>query len=83
MLVSLQPRLHVQTTLQRVILQNDVESAKINKSKQRTAFPPNFVHSIDSTHMLMTAAACMKAGPSSPHLLDTLPQLAHSKGSKA
>ena len=30
--------------------------------RQRTAFPPNFVHSLDSTHMMMTAIACKKAG---------------------
>ncbi|PQM39425.1 DNA-directed RNA polymerase 2 chloroplastic/mitochondrial [Prunus yedoensis var. nudiflora] len=26
------------------------------------AFPPNFVHSLDSSHMMMTAIACKKAG---------------------
>merc|ERR1712146_67223 len=30
--------------------------------KQSSAFPPNFVHSLDSTHMLQTAAACTKDG---------------------
>jgi len=29
---------------------------------QKTAFPPNFVHSLDSTHMLMTAIAMRDAG---------------------
>lgn len=28
----------------------------------KTAFPPNFVHSLDSSHMMMTAVACGKAG---------------------
>lgn len=32
------------------------------RSKQRTAFPPNFVHSLDSTHMLLTALRCRDAG---------------------
>lgn len=32
----------------------------MNKSKQNTAFPPNYVHSIDSTHMMYTAIACTK-----------------------
>lgn len=27
-------------------------------SKQRSAFPPNYVHSLDSTHMMYTANAC-------------------------
>ncbi|EGD83185.1 single-subunit RNA polymerase [Salpingoeca rosetta] len=30
--------------------------------KQGSAFPPNFVHSLDSTHMMMTANACRKDG---------------------
>nr|ABD96891.1 hypothetical protein [Tarenaya spinosa] len=30
--------------------------------RQRTAFPPNFVHSLDGSHMMMTAVACRKAG---------------------
>lgn len=30
--------------------------------KQRNAFPPNFVHSLDSTHMMLTAQFCEQAG---------------------
>lgn len=45
--------------------------------RQRTAFPPNFVHSLDGSHMMMTAVACRKEGlnfagspihPSLPHI---------------
>ena len=32
------------------------------KTKQRTAFPPNYIHSLDSAHMMLTAIACAKAG---------------------
>ena len=32
------------------------------KAKQRTAFPPNYIHSLDSAHMMLTAIACSKAG---------------------
>jgi hypothetical protein len=32
------------------------------KARQRSAFPPNFIHSIDSTHMMLTALACNAAG---------------------
>ena len=35
---------------------------QILSSRQRTAFPPNFVHSLDSSHMMMTAVACKRAG---------------------
>jgi len=27
----------------------------VNKNKQKSAFPPNYVHSLDSTHMMYTA----------------------------
>jgi DNA-directed RNA polymerase len=32
------------------------------KQRQRTAFPPNYIHSIDSSHMMMTAVACREQG---------------------
>jgi hypothetical protein len=35
---------------------------QVDVRKQRTAFPPNFVHSLDGTHMMMTAIACRDAG---------------------
>ncbi|KAE8665551.1 DNA-directed RNA polymerase 3 [Hibiscus syriacus] len=34
----------------------------VDVRKQRTAFPPNFVHSLDGSHMMMTAVACRNAG---------------------
>jgi hypothetical protein len=33
---------------------------KPNALKQKNAFPPNFIHSLDSTHMMLTALYCMK-----------------------
>jgi DNA-directed RNA polymerase len=30
--------------------------------KQKTAFPPNFVHSLDAVHMMLTALHCNRAG---------------------
>ena len=30
----------------------------INVAKQTSAFPPNFVHSLDSSHMMYTAEVC-------------------------
>ncbi|KAM9329549.1 DNA-directed RNA polymerase, mitochondrial [Gastrophryne carolinensis] len=30
--------------------------------KQKNAFPPNFIHSLDSTHMMLTALHCHKLG---------------------
>ncbi len=34
----------------------------IMKQRQRTAFPPNYIHSIDSSHMMLTAIACREEG---------------------
>ena len=30
----------------------------VNVSKQVSAFPPNFIHSLDATHMMLTALEC-------------------------
>ena len=40
----------------------EARETDVHKSRQRSAFPPNFIHSLDSTHMLMTAAACSRQG---------------------
>ncbi|KAL9262687.1 DNA-directed RNA polymerase 1B, mitochondrial-like protein [Drosera capensis] len=50
----------VKTSLQVLTLQR--ESEKVMMKRQRTAFPPNFVHSLDGTHMMKTTIACKKAG---------------------
>jgi DNA-directed RNA polymerase len=42
----------------------DTGHGKVKKGKQLSAFPPNFIHSIDSAHMMMTAVACSDAGRS-------------------
>lgn len=60
-----QPYCHVgrhliKTSLQILTLQRETE--KIMVKRQRTAFPPNFVHSLDGSHMMMTAVACKQAG---------------------
>ncbi|XVF81816.1 hypothetical protein PTKIN_Ptkin15bG0186400 [Pterospermum kingtungense] len=50
----------IKTSLQVLTLQRETE--KIMVKRQRTAFPPNFVHSLDGSHMMMTAIACKRAG---------------------
>ena len=30
--------------------------------KQRNAFPPNYIHSLDSSHMMLTSLHCLHAG---------------------
>ncbi|RHY35077.1 hypothetical protein DYB32_000435 [Aphanomyces invadans] len=44
----------VRTSKQHVVLTLP-DSRKVSVGKQKTAFPPNYVHSLDSTHMMMTA----------------------------
>ncbi|KAJ6649912.1 DNA-directed RNA polymerase, mitochondrial [Pseudolycoriella hygida] len=36
--------------------------SKPNVVKQKNAFPPNFVHSLDSSHMMLTSLHCERAG---------------------
>ena len=36
--------------------------------KQRTAFPPNYIHSLDAAHMMLTACACNRSGKCTPGL---------------
>ncbi|KAK0585678.1 hypothetical protein LWI29_032249 [Acer saccharum] len=50
----------VKTSLQVLTLQRETD--KVMVKRQRTAFPPNFVHSLDGSHMMMTAVACREAG---------------------
>ncbi|MCL7027733.1 hypothetical protein MKW94_013203 [Papaver nudicaule] len=50
----------INTSLQVLTLQRETDKVMIQR--QRTAFPPNFVHSLDGSHMMMTALACKRAG---------------------
>ncbi|EPS64933.1 hypothetical protein M569_09836 [Genlisea aurea] len=50
----------IRTSLQVLALQREGDSVEVRK--QKTAFPPNFVHSLDGSHMMMTAVACRDAG---------------------
>ncbi|KAL9272323.1 DNA-directed RNA polymerase 2, chloroplastic/mitochondrial-like protein [Drosera capensis] len=50
----------VKTSLQVLSLQKETDEVMIKR--QRTAFPPNFVHSLDGSHMMMTAIACKRGG---------------------
>ncbi|GMI25497.1 hypothetical protein TeGR_g11505, partial [Tetraparma gracilis] len=52
----------VNTVVQQVVISDDQSDLPIQTQKQRSAFPPNFVHSLDSSHMLMTAVEMKKRG---------------------
>ncbi|CEQ42766.1 SPOSA6832_04617, partial [Sporobolomyces salmonicolor] len=48
----------VMTALQTVYIIDPSVPAEVDPRAQATAFPPNFIHSLDATHMMMTALAC-------------------------
>mmetsp|Transcript_4417 Transcript_4417/g.9536 ORF Transcript_4417/g.9536 Transcript_4417/m.9536 type:complete len:169 (+) Transcript_4417:2-508(+) len=52
----------VRTILQSFALKVTDEKNPVMKVKQRSAFPPNYIHSIDSSHMMKTAVACVDKG---------------------
>jgi len=52
----------INTVLQSIVLQIDGSKCNVDTNKQRSAFPPNFIHSLDSTHMMLTAIECHKQG---------------------
>jgi DNA-directed RNA polymerase len=52
----------VSTVVQHVLIEEHNDHLPVSRARQRSAFPPNFIHSLDSTHMLMTALACQRAG---------------------
>ncbi|KAG8691426.1 DNA-directed RNA polymerase [Ceratobasidium sp. 423] len=46
------------TTLQSVFISDPNLPTPVDPVKQSAAFPPNFVHSLDATHMMLTALEC-------------------------
>ncbi|XP_070321347.1 DNA-directed RNA polymerase, mitochondrial isoform X3 [Odocoileus virginianus] len=49
--------------LQSLTLSSSVDTnQKPNTLKQKNGFPPNFIHSLDSTHMMLTALHCYRKG---------------------
>jgi DNA-directed RNA polymerase len=52
----------VQTNMQRISLSEPHQSNPVSKRKQLQGFPPNFIHSLDATHMLLSALQCDEKG---------------------
>lgn len=52
----------ISTPLQDITVQKRVEGDVVDKRKQLQAFPPNFIHSLDATHMLLSALKCSEMG---------------------
>mmetsp|Transcript_37458 Transcript_37458/g.96760 ORF Transcript_37458/g.96760 Transcript_37458/m.96760 type:complete len:248 (-) Transcript_37458:657-1400(-) len=52
----------IKTVVQHIVIADNSDRLPVSLRKQASAFPPNFVHSLDSSHMLMTATECRKKG---------------------
>ncbi|KAL1902487.1 DNA-directed RNA polymerase [Sporothrix stenoceras] len=52
----------IETCLQDLILSVPARSDPVNMRKQLQAFPPNFIHSLDASHMLLSALECDALG---------------------
>ncbi|XP_010775465.1 DNA-directed RNA polymerase, mitochondrial [Notothenia coriiceps] len=56
-------RLVLKSQLQSVFLMINYDTKQMPDTvKQKNAFPPNFIHSLDSTHMMLTSLHCYSAG---------------------
>ncbi|PVV03739.1 hypothetical protein BB560_001774 [Smittium megazygosporum] len=53
---------NVKTSIQKIMTYDTDLPSPIDTSKQRNAFPPNFIHSLDASHMIMSAISCKKNG---------------------
>ncbi|KAI1823883.1 DNA-directed RNA polymerase [Xylaria intraflava] len=52
----------INTCLQDLTLQVPERSDPVNRRKQLQGFPPNFIHSLDASHMLLSALECNELG---------------------
>lgn len=53
---------HIQTNMQVISISEPHRSNPVSKRKQLQGFPPNFIHSLDATHMLLSALKCDEQG---------------------
>ncbi|KUI55946.1 DNA-directed RNA polymerase, mitochondrial [Cytospora mali] len=52
----------ISTPIQSLVLNNPDRFDPVNRRKQLQAFPPNFIHSLDASHMLLSALECNELG---------------------
>ncbi|KAJ4001173.1 DNA/RNA polymerase [Lentinula boryana] len=55
-------RKQIVTSMQTVYISDPNSPSEVNTMKQASAFPPNFIHSLDATHMMLTALECRTQG---------------------
>ena len=53
---------YVATNLQAISIRVPSSSDPVSRRKQSSAFPPNFIHSLDASHMILTALKCSEMG---------------------
>ena len=61
----------INTSLQSIAIRDATSSNPVDKAKQVQAFPPNFIHSLDATHMFLTALKCHEIGISFASIHDS------------
>ena len=61
----------INTSLQQVVIRDQSCANAVDKAKQVQAFPPNFIHSLDATHMFLTALECHEIGISFASIHDS------------
>jgi DNA-directed RNA polymerase len=52
----------IKTILQSIVIADNSEQLPVSISRQKSAFPPNYVHSLDSSHMMLTCLNCVQKG---------------------
>ncbi|KAK3900533.1 hypothetical protein C8A05DRAFT_17171 [Staphylotrichum tortipilum] len=52
----------VKTCMQELVLISADRDDPVNRRKQLQAFPPNFIHSLDASHMMLSALECSTLG---------------------
>ncbi|KAI8942311.1 hypothetical protein NX059_000390 [Plenodomus lindquistii] len=52
----------IRTKVQEITVQKRTLEDEVDKRKQLQAFPPNFIHSLDATHMVLSALKCNEIG---------------------
>ena len=52
----------MKTVVQDILMVDDEDNLPVSTQKQKSAFPPNYIHSLDSSHMLKTAIEMNKRG---------------------
>ncbi|EON60953.1 hypothetical protein W97_00163 [Coniosporium apollinis CBS 100218] len=52
----------IRTMIQNISIRQPRLTDAVEKRKQLQAFPPNFIHSLDATHMLLSALKCNEIG---------------------